>query len=218
VTLLDTALTAFLVVQLPAGATAGEDPFTPIAAALERAGGTVLVQSPPTPLEVLEPGTPPEPTLIVRFAGIAALREAWQTVDAQSLPPGFRAFAGAGLPPEGLPHSDLPTRANARPVEAEGPVAFMLVEGTATDQVRMGRYRDMIRPMILERGGYYVAYAPPAGVEVLVGERPPQALILSRWPTLGAARDFWYSERYQTEAIPTRTGAGEFRVLLFAAR
>jgi uncharacterized protein (DUF1330 family) len=49
---------------------------------------------------------------------------------------------------------------------------------------------------------------------VLHGQWTDLIVAISRWPDIGRAHDFWFSERYQTVAIPTRTGAGRFDVQL----
>jgi uncharacterized protein (DUF1330 family) len=57
----------------------------------------------------------------------------------------------------------------------------------------------------------------PGQVEALSGEWTEQILAISRWPTRAAAEDFWYSDRYQAEAIPIRLGAGRFTVHMLEA-
>ncbi|MBT8447875.1 MAG: DUF1330 domain-containing protein, partial [Gammaproteobacteria bacterium] len=54
-------------------------------------------------------------------------------------------------------------------------------------------------------------------VTVLAGNWGEHALIVSAWPAPENARDFWYCDAYQNEAIPARTGAGRFTVSLFEA-
>lgn len=87
------------------------------------------------------------------------------------------------------------------------------MRGTAWDQDRLNAYRDVILPMHFERGGYYEAFAiAPGQVEAVSGTWPDQIFAISRWPTRAAAEDFWFSDRYQKEAIPLRLGAGRFTV------
>ncbi|NJP12362.1 MAG: DUF1330 domain-containing protein, partial [Leptolyngbyaceae cyanobacterium RU_5_1] len=97
---------------------------------------------------------------------------------------------------------------------AATPPAYMLIEGTGIDDARMDQYRSIILPMLRERGAYYVAFELGGNVRVLAGEWAEGIFAISRWPDLAAAHDFWFCERYQKIAIPTRTGASRFEVQL----
>jgi uncharacterized protein (DUF1330 family) len=118
----------------------------------------------------------------------------------------------AGLPWEGWPGHFVPTIATVDVPDAAAPRCFMVIEGTGTDQERMDRYRDMILPMMRERGAYYVAFELGGDVEVLAGQWSKGIFAISRWPSRDLAEDFWFSERYQNEAVPIRTGVGRFDV------
>ncbi len=91
----------------------------------------------------------------------------------------------------------------------------MLIQGTSTDQVRMDRYRDIILPMIKERGAYYTVFDIDGNIDALHGEWHHNIFAISRWPYLPAGYAFWDSDRYQNIAIPTRTGSGHFLVHFF---
>jgi uncharacterized protein (DUF1330 family) len=94
----------------------------------------------------------------------------------------------------------------------------MLIRGSASDPARMDGYRDVILPMIKERGGYYEVFAlQPGAVVAWSGAWTEQIFAISRWPERSAAEDFWYSDRYQSVAIPKRLGAGRFAVHLLDA-
>ena len=196
----------FLVVKLPAGA----DP-APLAAACEAARGEVLACAAAAAVEVLEAATVHTALLMARFAFVDHLDAAW-TALGPALPSGAQALAAPGLPYEGWPGSPVPTIATVR-VPA-GTRAYMLIEGTGTDEAAMDAYRDVILPMIAERGGYYPLFELGGTVRVLAGRWSEAVLAISRWPTVAAARDFWFSDRYQRVAIPIRTGHGRFEVQL----
>lgn len=83
-------------------------------------------------------------------------------------------------------------------------------------EARMDAYRDIILPMLRERGAHYPLFELGGAVGVLHGHWQEGILAISRWPDLARAHDFWFSDRYQKVAIPTRTGAGTFDVQLAA--
>ncbi len=61
--------------------------------------------------------------------------------------------------------------------------------------------------------GYYEAITP--ALEVFEGDPPPgRGVVISRFPCLEAAREFWYSDTYQNEILPLREGAADFEVLV----
>ena len=57
----------------------------------------------------------------------------------------------------------------------------------------------------------------PGEVTALSGVWRDQIFAISRWPTRAAAEDFWFCDRYQTQAIPLRVGYGRFDVNLLDA-
>lgn len=176
------------------------------------ARGEVLVDAAPPAVETLEPGTVHTGLLIARFAFVADLDAAWASIGA--IPDETQVLAAPGLPYEGWAGHAVPTIATVHVPEGATPRAYMLIEGTGTDEGRMDAYRDIILPMIRERGGYYSLFELGGSVRVLAGTWSEAILAISRWPTLAAARDFWFSDRYQNVAIPIRTGFGHFEVQL----
>lgn len=185
-------------------------------AAIEAARGTVLAAALPTEVEPLEPGTVHTAFLLARFAFAPDLDSFWASAAglAAALPPGSQALGAQGLPFEGWPGHAVPTIATVSLPASEAPRAYMLIEGTGTDETRMDAYRDIILPMLRERGAYYPLFELGGAVRVLHGSWSYGILAVSRWPDSARAHDFWFSDRYQTQAIPTRTGAGIFEVQL----
>ena len=51
------------------------------------------------------------------------------------------------------------------------------------------------------------------GLRAFVG----RGVVVSRFPCLEAARQFWFSEQYQSEIMPLREGIAEFEVLVLPA-
>ncbi len=198
----------YLIVKLRGGGT--PDAW---AAACTAARGEAVVCAGDPQVEPLEPGTTHTSLLIARFAFETDLDAAWAVI-APEVPAAAQALAAPGLPYEGWPGHAVPTIATVTVPAGDTPRAYMLIEGTGTDEGRMDAYRDVILPMIRERGGYYTLFELGGSVRVLAGQWSEAILAISRWPTTAAARDFWFSERYQTVAIPIRTGFGHFEVQL----
>lgn len=196
----------FLVLKLPPGASA--DTFID-----ERA--TVLAAADQAAVTPLEAGTAHTGLAILRFAFEDDLKGFFA---AQTLPQGTVALACAGIPYEGWPGNFVPTIATVEVPDAGVPRTYMVIEGTGTNQDRMDQYRDIILPMMRERGAYYVAFELGGNVRVLAGKWSEGIFAISRWPSRGHAEGFWFSDRYQKTAIPLRTGVGRFDVQIVEGR
>lgn len=213
----------FLLIQVP-DLVAARACFERYAELVPASGGTVLAAALPREVITLEAGTRLDAVLIARWPDAAGVPAFWATRAAREAFAPIAAIAGAralsvpGLPTGGLPGDPLPTVASVSAPVVSTPPAYMLIQGTVTDPGPIQAYVGIIMPMLRERGGYYVVYARAPEVSVLHGEWTEHALIVSRWPLLALARDFWDCERYQTLAIPTRTGHGAFTVLLMPGR
>lgn len=201
----------FLTLKLPGADRATVDGW---ADTLRRGRATVLAAATADAVEALEPGTRHGGVVIARFFQEADLRDFWRGAGRSPPQAGLTALACAGLPWEGWPGHDVPTIATVTVPAADAPRALMLIEGTGTDTERMDRYRDIILPMLRDRGAYYIAFELGGNVDVLAGDWSEGIFAISRWPDAAAARDFWFSERYQQTAIPIRTGVGRFDVQL----
>jgi uncharacterized protein (DUF1330 family) len=213
----------FLHVQI-GGGTVDADDLARCAAAVRRAGGTVLAARPRAQVETLEPGTPAAALLLATWSSRAAFDAAWDAslgheTDRLALgDPEAVVLAVRGLPAEGLPdRPEIPTVASVPRAPLATPPTFMCVQGSVTDAVAIGAYRDVILPMLKQLGAFYVAFAIAEGdVRVLRGSWSEQIYAISEWPTHEAAHAFWYSDRYQNVAVPIRTGIGSFHVHLLA--
>jgi len=209
----------FLVLQVP-DLVAARKCFRQMQPSIPLAGGTVLAAALPRDVEVLEAGTRLAAILIARWPHAHGVDSYWSTAEARdaftpiAAIPGACALSVQGVPTAGLPDSFLPTIATVTAPELQTPPAYMLVQGSVTNLAPIQEYAGIIMPMLRERMGYYIVYAEAADVTVRHGSWHDQALIISRWPTLAAAQDFWYCDRYQDVAIPTRTGHGTFTVQL----
>jgi uncharacterized protein (DUF1330 family) len=208
----------FLAVQIPAAADAAA--YLDAAASLAGAhDGRALAAVSASAVECLEAGTPESSILLAEFDDSAAARGFWnapahrQTFSAVANAPGLSALIVNGLPYAGLPDMpEIPSTASVTPPAGRGPRAYMIVQGTATDQPRMDEYRDIILPMIAAQGAYYTCFEIDGKVDLLHGEWTHNIFAISRWPDHDAGHAFWDSDRYQHVAIPTRTGAGHFWV------
>ena len=174
---------------------------------------TVMAAADREDVRPLEPGTHHSGLVILRFAFAEDRAAYWRSCsDLVASDGALVALACNGIAYEGWPGNFVPTIATVDVPDAGAPRTFMVIEGTGTDQARMDQYRDMILPMMRERGAYYVAFELGGDVEVLAGEWDEGIFAISRWPSRAHAEDFWFCDRYQNEAIPIRTGVGRFDV------
>jgi uncharacterized protein (DUF1330 family) len=208
----------FLVVEIP-DLVAARRVFPALQTGVAASDGAVLAMAMPRDVDVLEAGTRLAAVFIARWDSRRALNTYWAGSGAAAFAPaesvvGSRAVSVEGIPPGGLPGDFLPTVATVAAPRLPTPPAYMLVQGSVTELEAIQQYVGIIMPMLRERLGYYVVYAETPDVDVLHGRWVEQVFIVSRWPTLEAARDFWWCERYQDTAIPVRTGHGDFTVLL----
>jgi len=68
--------------------------------------------------------------------------------------------------------------------------------------------------MLSQYGAEYVVRGPAESVlegDVFKGV----AVVVSKWPSLEKAKEFWNSEEYRTKVKPLREGAGIFDIGLF---
>ena len=161
----------------------------------------------------LEPGTKHSGLVIARFAFSDDRDRFWASATKLvTADPHLVALSTSGIAWEGWPGNFVPTIATVDVPDAGAPRYFMVIEGTGTDQARMDRYRDIILPMMRERGAYYVAFELGGDVKVLAGEWSEGIFAISRWPSRAHAEDFWFCDQYQQTAVPIRTGVGRFDV------
>ena len=212
----------FLVIQAAPEAGAGTlGALSDTARLVGQAGGALLAAAAWPDVHALEPGSIAYTTVLAKWPDRAALDRFWTDLgndaraasllgDAQ-----VRVLAATGLPEAGLPGDPLPTAASVDLARFDGTPAYMIIDGRAYDADRLAAYREIIFELMLERSSYYLVITDAAGVRILQGAWDEQIFAISKWPSLAHGRDFWFCERYQTEAIPTRTGAGRFTVNLF---
>jgi uncharacterized protein (DUF1330 family) len=177
--------------------------------------GMVLAVGDQDAVKVLEEGTTHTGLVIIRFAFAEDMDAFWTSPTAKELAAGDKALvalACIGLPYEGWAGNFVPTIATVDVPASEAPRTMMVIEGTGTDQDRMDAYRDQILPMMRDRGAYYIAFELGGNVKVLAGDWSEGIFAISRWPSKAHAEDFWYSDKYQNECIPIRTGVGKFDV------
>jgi len=94
------------------------------------------------------------------------------------------------------------------------PGAYMIVSGKNYDAEDLGPYAAALPPIYEKYGGYYVAFAPK--YDVPEGNSDAQAIIMSAWPSVEAAKTFWTSTEY-SEAKKLREGIGKFDVVIIPA-
>lgn len=187
---------------------------------LREGGATVHAFAPAGRVACFEPGTVAAGMLIASMRDQAAI----EPLVRQRLLPVLRTkmpltsvpkvLKVNGLPINGLPDlPDIPTIASVPRPPKGLRNALMVIQGSASNPQQMDKYRDVILPMMKERGSYYEAFALADGeVQALSGTWTEQIFAISRWPTRASAEDFWFAERYQSGGIPLRIGAGKFTV------
>ncbi|GEM_PF-5811571 len=168
--------------------------------------------------QLLEPGTPARHTWIRAFADEALAEEGATALD--ECPPVESGVWETLLVPVCNPTEEetlgIPIKPG-KPVYDPEPY-LMLIEGAVSDEEAIGRYRNIIMPLIKRLGGRYLAYASGDGVVVRHGTWNEPFIALSCWPGEHAANQFWMGSEYQSKAIPARTGAGVFGVSLMRGR
>ena len=92
--------------------------------------------------------------------------------------------------------------------------AYMIIEAELSDPVQFAEYTRALPPVVTQFGGQYRV---AGGTHVpLEGDWGDKRIVVSVWPSMEAAKEFWYSDEYQA-LIPLREGTGEFRVMLLEA-
>lgn len=89
--------------------------------------------------------------------------------------------------------------------------ALMLIEADIHDMDGFRAYTQAIIPIVQRFGGTYVVMRGER--QDLEGDWGTTRVVISRWPSMDAARAFWFSPEYQ-QAIKLRQGTGTFRVTL----
>jgi uncharacterized protein (DUF1330 family) len=115
----------------------------------------------------------------------------------------FAAFT-AGTPSQ-------PPQAAPAPADAAPRSALMLIEADIHDMDGFRAYTQAIIPIVQRFGGTYVVMRGQR--QDLEGDWGTTRVVISRWPSMEAARAFWFSPEYQ-DAIKLRQGTGSFRVTL----
>lgn len=78
-----------------------------------------------------------------------------------------------------------------------------------------GEYVKKSAELLAKYGGEYVVRGPADTIQdgqYLAGK----AVIVTKWPSLERAKEFWNSEEYQKNVKPLRDGAGVFDIGLYS--
>ena len=87
--------------------------------------------------------------------------------------------------------------------------AYLIIEGTITDDIKWAKYRRAVMPVISKAGGKHLTKG--GGLETLEGAHHQRVIVLFEFPTFQAIRDFWTSPDYLlVKAI--REGAADLQV------
>ncbi|MGI9236030.1 MAG: DUF1330 domain-containing protein [Woeseiaceae bacterium] len=89
--------------------------------------------------------------------------------------------------------------------------AFMFIQAEITDPEQFMEYAKRAPALIQEHGGRYRCMR--GAVEQLEGKPDNRKIVVSEWPSMDAATEFWNSAAYQ-ELKEVRAGAAEIDVYL----
>lgn len=89
--------------------------------------------------------------------------------------------------------------------------AYMVVQATVTKPEQFAEYAERMPALVEKYGGTYRVLG--GEVETLEGDWSHQALVISEWPSMDAARKMWHSDDY-AELKKLREGALDVTVLL----
>ena len=89
--------------------------------------------------------------------------------------------------------------------------AFMLIQAEITDPDRFMEYAKRAPALIAKYGGRYRCMR--GEVEQLEGKPDNRKVVVSEWPSMRKAKEFWDSDEYQ-ELKKLRVGAAEIDVYL----
>lgn len=93
------------------------------------------------------------------------------------------------------------------------PPGYMVVIARGVDPTTMGDYANAAVPLLLQYGGKLLFTTEENNNEVIEGGPFTASVRVFQFPSLQAARDFYFSEEYQA-AIPLRAGNGKLDILL----
>jgi uncharacterized protein (DUF1330 family) len=89
--------------------------------------------------------------------------------------------------------------------------AFILVQAKVTQPEPFKQYITAVTKLVPQFGGVYRVVA--GETQLLEGDWNERKVVMHEWPSMEAARRFWFSEDYE-QAKKLREGCGEFTVLL----
>lgn len=95
--------------------------------------------------------------------------------------------------------------------------AYMVITAEISDMDGFRAYSAAASKLVAEFGGEYMVMAPPQNI-LLEGTWPEERrLVISKWPSVDAALDFWNSDAY-AEAKKLREGKATVAVRLVEGR
>jgi uncharacterized protein (DUF1330 family) len=120
--------------------------------------------------------------------------------------------AGAALFAAGVFAGALMKDGAAMADAAATPPGYMIVMGKGYDREGLRAYSATLPPIYEKYAGKYLGIS--AEPVLLEGSFGYDSVLISKWPSLQAAEDFWASPEYR-EAVKLRAGNGEFHVIAF---
>ena len=89
--------------------------------------------------------------------------------------------------------------------------ALMVIQAEITDPAKFAEYAKRAPALIAKFGGRYRSMR--GELEQLEGPEDQRKIVISEWPSMNAAREFWNSEEY-AEVKKYRDGAAKISVYI----
>lgn len=89
--------------------------------------------------------------------------------------------------------------------------ALMVIQADITNLEQFIEYSKRAPALVAKYGGRYRCMR--GEVEQLEGEADTRKLVISEWPSMDAAREFWHSDEY-AELKAVREGAADIQVYI----
>jgi len=86
--------------------------------------------------------------------------------------------------------------------------AYMITEIEITDPVRYEEYRALVPASLAQYGGTFIARG--GQVQTLEGDWDPKRLVITAWPSVERALEWYHSEEYrEAKAIRQQASTGK---------
>lgn len=95
-------------------------------------------------------------------------------------------------------------------------IAYMVITAQITDPLKFANYGKSAAPLVNKFGGTYEVMRPSQDLLLEGDIKPDTKLVISKWPSVDAALNFWHSPEY-SEVKKLRDNAATVTVRLVEA-